>query len=123
MKSKSFRMITVILVTQIIVMAVVYFFVNYSVTNTVKETAIKTMETIAQERSQIIENYILDTENYLTAYSRAGEITDLLEHPTDLEKTKKAQEYTETFSGDRDFLEGIYVSEWNTHVQILRLQE
>lgn len=116
MKSKIFRMITVILVTQIIVMAVVYFFVNYSVTNTVKETAIKTMETIAQERSQIIENYILDTENYLTAYSRAGEITDLLEHPTDSEKTKKAQEYTETFSGDRDFLEGIYVSEWNTHV-------
>lgn len=52
----------------------------------------------------------------MTAYSRAGEITDLLLHPTDSSAAAAAQKYTEKFSGDIDRLEGIYASEWNTHV-------
>lgn len=35
------------------------------------------METMVEERSQIIENYVRETERYLTAYSRAGEVIEL----------------------------------------------
>lgn len=116
MKNKSIGIITIILIAQIIVMAVVYYFVDFSVTGTMKENAVETMETVSQERSQIIENYIVDTENYLTAYSRAGEIKALLENPSDPDTVRKAQAYTERFSKDRDYLEGIYTSDWQTNV-------
>ena len=55
------------------------------------------METIAQERSTIIENYILEVENYLTAFSRAGEVTVLLKNQTDSDAQASAQKYTEIF--------------------------
>lgn len=116
MKNKSIGIITIILIAQIIVMAVVYYFVNFSVTGSIKENAVKTMETVSQERSQIIENYIVDTENYLTAYSRAGEIKALLEDPSNPAAVKEAQAYTERFSKDREYLEGIYTSDWQTNV-------
>lgn len=116
MKNKSIGIITIILIAQIIVMAVVYYFVDFSVTGTMKENAVKTMETVSQERSQIIENYIVDTENYLTAYSRAGEIKALLKDPSDPDAVREAQAYTEQFSKDREYLEGIYTSDWQTNV-------
>ncbi len=116
MKNKSIGIITIILIAQIIVMAVVYYFVDFSVTGTMKENAVKTMETVSQERSRIIENYIVDTENYLTAYSRAGEIKALLKDPSDPDAVREAQAYTEQFSKDREYLEGIYTSDWQTNV-------
>ena len=116
MKNKSIGIITIILIAQIIVMAIVYYFVDFSVTGSMKENAVKTMETVSQERSQIIENYIVDTENYLTAYSRAGEIKTLLENPSDPDAVREAQAYTERFSKDREYLEGIYTSDWQTNV-------
>lgn len=116
MKNKSLGIITIILIAQIIVMAVVYYFVDFSVTGTMKENAVKTMETVSQERSRIIENYIVDTENYLTAYSRAGEIKALLKDPSDPDAVREAQAYTEQFSKDREYLEGIYTSDWQTNV-------
>lgn len=116
MKNKSIGIIAIILITQIIVMAIVYYFVDFSVTGSMKENAVKTMETVSQERSQIIENYIVDTENYLTAYSRAGEIKALLKNPSDEDIVREAQEYTERFSEDREYLEGIYTSNWETNV-------
>lgn len=116
MKNKSIGIITIILIAQIIVMAIVYFFVDFSVTGSMKENAVKTMETVSQERSQIIENYIVDTENYLTAYSRAGEIKALLKDPSDENAVREAQAYTEQFSKDREYLEGIYTSDWETNV-------
>lgn len=109
-------MIAAILVMQMVVMAVVYLFVNSSITSNIKNSTIKSMETIAQERSKIIENYILETESYLTSFSRGGEVTALLKNPEDPELTKQAQAYTETFSKDRDNVEGIYISSWDSHV-------
>lgn len=116
MKKRSFRMIVTILILQILVMSVVYIFVDVSISSNIKNNTIKSMETIVQERSKIIENYISETENYLTAYSRASDITDLLNHPEDAQIVAKAQKYTEKFSQDREYLEGIYASEWDTHV-------
>ncbi|MDD6327126.1 MAG: PDC sensor domain-containing protein [Lachnospiraceae bacterium] len=41
---------------------------------------------------------------------------DLLKHPTDTQAIQAAQAYTENFSADVANLEGLYISEWNTHV-------
>ena len=120
MKKKNVGIITIMVLAQIAVMVIVflfiYLFMNSAMTNNIKNSAIQSMETMVKERSQIIENYVLEAENYLTAYSRAGEIEALQLNPDDPAITAAAQAYTETFSADRDYLEGIYASEWNTHV-------
>lgn len=119
-KKKHFGIVTIIVLVQSIIIAVifllVYFLMNYIITSHVENNVIQNMETIATERSQIIENYVCEAENYLTAYSRAGEIKDLLHDPENPDYVGQAQTYTEVFSKDREHLEGIYASEWNTHV-------
>lgn len=120
MKKKSIGIGAIMVIAQVAVMLVVflfvYIFMNSALTNNIRSSAIQSMQTIVQERSQLIENYVEDAENYLTAYSRAGEIAALQLFPEDPVITAAAQLYTETFSADRDYLEGIYASEWNTHV-------
>ena len=85
-------------------------------TGNIRENTIDSMTTTVMERATIVEKYIQEAEAYLTAYSRAGEIVNLLKDPTNVECQKLAQSYTEKYSGDRKNLEGIYVSEWDTHV-------
>ncbi len=105
-----------VMVMQIIVILLLSAFVTSSATAGAKETAINNMEAITQERAQIVRNYVKETENTLTAYSRAGEIMDLLKKPTDAKAVEAAQKYTEAFSSDVANLEGLYASEWNTHI-------
>lgn len=105
-----------IAIMQIIAMLCLFSFISFSVSQNMKETAIDTMQTISADRARLIEDYIRSSEEFLTAYSRAGEINALLSDPGDKEALAAAQKYTETFSADKEDLEGIYVSEWNTHV-------
>ena len=110
------KIVAAVVVIEIIIMMVVFLFVNSKITDQIRDNAVKSMETIAQDRAAIIENYVLDAENYLTDYSRAGEISALLKKPYNKKRVARAQKYTEIFGSDRENLEGIYVSEWNTHV-------
>ncbi|MBO5302529.1 MAG: methyl-accepting chemotaxis protein [Lachnospiraceae bacterium] len=105
-----------ILILQMVVMLFLSGFVVYTVTNDLKITTINSMKTIVEERSQIVENYVKEAEKTLMAYSRAGEILDIMLNPTDTDCVNKAQAYTEKFSADVENLEGLYASEWNTHV-------
>lgn len=105
-----------VLVMQTVVMGTMVLFVGNSITNNTKKSTTNNMETVVEERSRIIENYVQEMENVLTAYSRAGEIQAILKNPTDPAAQAAAQAYTEKFSADVHNLEGIYVSEWNTHV-------
>ena len=111
MKKRGLNMIIAILILQIIVMVIVFLYVNSSITSSIKNSTVQKMETVAQERSKIIENYIEETESYLTAYSRGGEVAELLKNPEDKAAAEKAQKYTETFSKDR---EGLYISSWDS---------
>ncbi|MCI8781526.1 MAG: methyl-accepting chemotaxis protein [Lachnospiraceae bacterium] len=110
------KIITCILAMQIVIMGALSALVVYNTTGSTKESSINNMETITQERAQIVKNYVVETESTLTAYSRAGEIRNLLENPKDAKAVEAAQKYTEVFSGDVANLEGLYTSDWNTHV-------
>ena len=105
-----------VMVMQVIVILMLAVFVTDRTSEGTKETAINNMGAITQERAQIVRNYVAQTEDTLTAYSRAGEVTALLKNPTDAKAVEAAQKYTEAFSGDVANLEGLYTSEWNTHV-------
>ncbi len=104
------------LAMQIVVMTILSVLVTYSITTDTRNSTINSMKTIVEERSQIIKNYVDEAEGTLTAYSRAGEILDIMLHPEDPDIVAAAQAYTEKFSSDVANLEGLYASEWNTHV-------
>lgn len=110
------KIIACMLAMQIIVMSVLSVLVIYSITTDTRRSTTNSMKTIVQERSQIIKNYVDEAERTLTSYSRAGEILDIMQNPEDPEITAAAQAYTEKFSSDIANLEGLYASEWNTHV-------
>lgn len=110
------KIMACILSVQVVVMTAMIIFVGNAITNNTKKSTTNNMETVVEERSRIIENYVQEVEKTLTAYSRAGEILAVLKDPTDEDAVAAAQAYTEKFSADVSNLEGIYVSEWNTHV-------
>ncbi|MDE5939333.1 MAG: methyl-accepting chemotaxis protein [Lachnospiraceae bacterium] len=112
----STKIIACILTVQIVVMGAMVLFIGNTITNNTRQSTTNNMETVVEERSRIIENYVREVEQTLTAYSRAGEILAVLKNPTDEAAVAAAQAYTEKFSADVSNLEGFYVSEWNTHV-------
>lgn len=115
-KKVAYKITGAIMAVQAAVFIVMFIFVSNAITRNIRENTISSMQTVVDDRSQIIENYVREVENYLTAYSRSGEIEDILTDPADNDAIAAAQKYTEEYSGDIENLEGIYVSEWDTHV-------
>lgn len=107
-----------IAVTQVCVMLCLFLFTSFSVSENMRKTAIDTLETISADRAKIIADYVRSSEEFITAYSRAGEISELLKAPKEQKAVTAAQQYTETFSADKEYLEGIYVCDWNTQVLV-----
>ena len=108
--------LTILLVFQLIIMTILSLIITKTISKTTREDSIQHMQTITDERAHIIKAYVENAEKTLTYYSKAEQITNLLKNPNDPMRVKKAQEYTENYSADIPDLEGIYVSEWNTHV-------
>ena len=94
------KIIIAMLVMQIVVVSVLAINVIISMRNNTKNSTINSMKTVVQERSQLIENYVQEAEVILAAYSRAGEILNVMQNPTDPDAFAAAQAYTEKFSSD-----------------------
>ena len=66
---------------QMIVMTCLSVMVIMEITKNSKNTAINNLQTIVQERSQIVDNYVQESEVILSAYSKAGEVLNVLINP------------------------------------------
>ena len=66
------------------------------ITKNSKNTAINNLQTIVQERSQIVDNYVQESEVILSAYSKAGEVLNVLKNPENKSAIDAAQKYTES---------------------------
>jgi len=86
------------------------------ISSSTKRDAVNNLKTVANERKQIIENFVQNEERILTAYARAGEITDAMKNPENPEALEDLQKYTQRFSEDIPNLEGIYASNWQAQV-------
>lgn len=112
------RITFTVLLAQVIAFTAMFLLINGLVSSSSYENAVNNMQTAAQDRSEIIENYISSTEDTLTAYLKAQQIYDLLKNLDDPEKTAAAQKYTEEFGKDISNLEGIYASSWDTMMRV-----
>ena len=77
-KKVAYKITGAIMAVQAAVFIVMFIFVSNAITRNIRENTISSMQTVVDDRSQIIENYVREVENYLTAYSRSGEIEDIL---------------------------------------------
>ena len=82
-----------IAVMQVVIMLFVFLFISFSVSGNMRETTIENMQAMSLDRAKIVEDYVRSSEQILTAYSRAGEIADLLQKPDDPETVAAAQKY------------------------------
>lgn len=118
MQKKSIGVVAIIIAMQLIVIAIIYQFINVSVANNTQRSSAHSMETMVQERMQLIDSYVGNAEDYLTDYSKSGEIVSLFQNPMDSDCVNAAQEYTERYSANKEYLEGIYASMWTTKVLV-----
>ena len=115
MNEKRFSKVALLLALQFIIMIILSVIITMTISKTTRRNSIEHMETIADERAHIILNYVENAENTLTYYSKAQQVLDLLNDPTDPEAIKKAQAFTEDYSASIDNVEGLWIGEWNTH--------
>ena len=136
--SKTVRRIitTAIIIIAIIALTIIMVINTSSKT---RKNAIDHMKSITAQEASMIQSFVENAENTLSAYASSPEIIELLkvvrafpdvssaEDAASLrtaagkdsktsEALKNAQSYTEAFSKTVKGLEGIYVSEWSTHV-------
>ena len=105
-----------IAICEFICLLVIFLVVNSNISGVLRKNAEALMDRMSVDCAQIIEDYVSDAEEYIIAYSKCPELLELMKDPENEEKFAAAQAYTEKYSAGRDHLEGIYASEWNTHV-------
>ena len=122
--------LNLVLIIQLIIMLGLSVFITKIVSDRTKTNSDSQMTVTTDERAQVILNYVDVSERQLKDFSKAKQVSDLLEkyyavennttdenpnHSID-ELTSVAQSFTKSFSMDIPYLEGIYMSKWDTTV-------
>ena len=133
-KQGGFSVLNRILIIQLIVIFGLSIFITKAVSDRTRQNTIEHLGAITDERAEIIQNYVKNSENTLRAFTKAKQVTDLLEYsktvdmaefvnpdnPNPDPQVKAAQEaaqkYTEEFGKDIDNLEGLWIGSWETFV-------
>jgi diguanylate cyclase (GGDEF)-like protein len=105
-----------IIIAQVVIMVVLTTLMVIIVSNKIDQMIVNDNIAITKEKCAELELYMADSATIINNYSSADEIINVIEHPNDPEAVAAAQKYTEKISANLNNLEGIYVSEWNTHV-------
>lgn len=117
---KNKKMSTVITVTISLVMAacllLLFLIANRNMRISMQDSAMDNMSTSLGAKAEIVEQYVDQAEKQLISFSKAPIVAEFLKNPKNTELAKKAQAYTESYFAGLEGWEGIYISEWNTHV-------
>ena len=117
---KNLKMSTMITASTALVTAVctllLFLFANSNMMSAMHDTAMNNMNTTLVAKTEIIEQNVGNAENLLASYGKAPVVAELLKNPTDPALVQKAQSFTEQYFAGLDGWEGIYISDWETHV-------
>lgn len=97
-------------------MTLLWLVVSTNAASMVKNDITNQMTDAVEARAAIIDEYVLSTEEYMTAFSLGGEVRDLLLDPDDPDLLARAQKYTEDFAAVKGVFEGLYIATPATHV-------
>lgn len=93
-----------------------FLIANSNMVSAIRDTTMNHMETSLDAKTQTIEQSIGHAESLLISYGKTPTVAELLKDPDNPEKMQKAQTFTEQLFADLDGWEGIYISDWETHV-------
>ena len=100
----------------VIGIAVIWGVANNGISGLVEESITSQMTDAVLSRAEIIENYVAEAEEHLTAFSMSDEVRDLLRNPSDKECQARAQEYTVKFADVKGVFEGLYIADYESVV-------
>ena len=113
-------MSTMIAVSTALVTAVctllLFVIANNNMVSAMRDTAMNNMNTTLVAKTEIIEQSVGNAEDLLTSYGKAPVVAELLKDPSNPELVQKAQQFTEQFFAGLEGWEGVYISDWETHV-------
>lgn len=107
-----------ITVVQVIVMLFVFLATTTGVVRVLTERAMSDMDVMAEDRAQILEQYIKRCTEYLDDFSHDEAVVNLLKNPNDKEAIKKAQAYVDIFAEGEKNIEGLYVASMETYTYV-----
>lgn len=107
-----------ILTTVIILVGLILLWriVSDNVASIVKSDITNQMTDAVESRATIINDYVSDAEEYMTAFALASEVRQLLVNPNDPQLVERVQKYTEDFAEVKGIFEGLYVATPDTYV-------
>lgn len=117
---KNQKMSTTITIAIALVVTTCIFFLyviaSKSMMEMLKNSEMVNLYDSLNAQTNVIEEYLSHQEDLLIAYSKSPEVISLLKEPSNTQKQKAAQEYTEKYFSGLDNWEGLYVAEWDSHV-------
>lgn len=105
-----------IAIVGLVCMLLLYFTSSHMFTKVLMTSSLESMSDSLKAISYTVEQFVTKAEQQLIAYSKAPVIKNLLNDPNNADLIDAAQKYTEEYFKILDGWEGLYVSEWNTHV-------
>jgi diguanylate cyclase (GGDEF)-like protein len=91
-------------------------FIMRLVTNSTLESTTNLMDSLTQEQSVLVLNYVESAERSLAAYGSSGEVLRALQNPSNKDYVQQAQTFTEKYAETVPGIEGIYASTLTSQV-------
>ncbi len=117
---KNLKMKTVITLTVALVVCVcigfLFIIANKNITNAMMDSAKAEMQLSLESKTQLVNNFVNESERLLVAYSKAPVLSEYLKNLDDTKLKKEAQEYTLDFYNSMYKWEGVYLASWNSDV-------
>lgn len=105
-----------VLLVNLLSVLLLYLVANTTMTSMMKKSAMENLHTSLNVQTEIVKEYIRHQEDILRVYSDSDIVRELLLNPEDEEKQAVAQAYTERYFSHLEKWEGLYISEWTTHI-------
>lgn len=118
MKNQKMSTIITVIISFVAAVCILFLFLiaSRNMTVAMRDTAMENMATSLNARANLLEQSVDKAERLLIAFSKAPIVAEVISDPTNEEVTRQAQEYTLNYYAGLDNWEGLYISEWDTHV-------
>jgi GGDEF domain-containing protein len=93
------------------------------VSSNAREDAQQHLSAITDERAQIIMDHVSNAEALADAFSKATQVSDLLNDKNNKVALQDAQKYTDSFAEGIEGIEGLYIADWDEAVSLTHINK
>ena len=115
-KKISVKIALIIGSVEVIAMTVLFFIINYNLTNILGNKAINDMNVIASDRANLIEVYINGCCNFIDGYSKTPTVQEAFLNRNNPVVKKHIHDLTQKYASSHADIEGLYIADWDTFV-------